>query len=194
MADPPVFCYDLGSPYAWLAAERLAAGMLPGVRWEPVLLGGLFRATGRSSWAQTESRAAGIAEVEARARARRLPAPRWPRPWPNDGLRAMRAAVAAHAAGRGEAFALAALRVQFAEGRALSDDAPLTEAAGRVGLDAGALLAATADPEVKARLRANTDGALAAGVVGVPAVLVAGEVFWGDDRLDDAARAAGGAR
>jgi 2-hydroxychromene-2-carboxylate isomerase len=173
-----VFYYDLGSPYAWLTAERIGDR----ARWVPVLLGGLFRATGRSSWAETAARSEGIAEIERRASERGLPAPRWPDPWPNDGLLAMRAAVAADDNG----FALAAFRVHFVEGRALSEPGNVALAATRAGLDGEALLAASGDPEVKAQLRANTDEALAAGVSGVPSIVARGEVFWGDDRLDEA--------
>ena len=59
--------------------------------WVPVLLGGIFKATGRSSWGEGEARADGMAEVERRASERGLGAVRWPEPWPNDGLAAMRA-------------------------------------------------------------------------------------------------------
>jgi 2-hydroxychromene-2-carboxylate isomerase len=133
-----------------------------------------------------------MAEVARRARARGLPPPRWPDPWPNDGLRAMRAAVHAHALGHGRAFALAAFRVHFAEGRALSEEAGLAFAARRAGLDADDLLAATAAQEVKDRLRALTGAALAAGVTGVPSVRVGDAVVWGDDRLEEAAALRGG--
>jgi 2-hydroxychromene-2-carboxylate isomerase len=187
------FYYDLGSPYAWLAAERADAVLgRSGVAWTPVLLGGLFAATGRSSWARTPARADGMAEVARRARDRGLPPPRWPDPWPNDGLRAMRAAVHAHALGHGRAFALAAFRVHFTEGRALSEEAGLALAARRAGLDADDLLAATGAQEVKDRLRALTEAALAAGVTGVPSVRVGDVVVWGDDRLEEAAALRGG--
>ena len=184
-----MFFYDLGSPYAWLAAERIHAVLGPGVEWMPVLLGGIFKATGRGSWAETDARAAGILEIEHRCEQRGLPRPRWPYPWPNDGLRAMRAAVWAHSLGRGELFARAAFRVHFVDGLPLSEAAGLERAAERAGLNPASIDGAIADPAVKARLRANTDDALAAGVVGVPAVVVRGEVFWGDDRLEDAAQA-----
>ena len=174
------FYYDLGSPYAWLSAERLGDR----ATWIPVLLGGIFAATGRSSWAQTDERASGIAEVERRARERGLPPPRWPDPWPNNGLTAMRAAVHAHDEGRGEAFALAAFRTHFVEGRALSDPENVARAAAKAGLDPEATLAVISDPAVKARLRANTDEALAAGVFGIPTVRRDdGEIVWGDDRI-----------
>lgn len=187
--DRPLFVYDLGSPYAYLAAERVDALFSGGVDWVPVLLGGIFRATGRSSWAQTDARAAGMAEVERRAAAYGLPAVRWPSRWPNDGLRVMRVAAHAHELGEGRRFALEAFRVQFAEGRPLDDEQSIAAACARAGLDPAAALAASTEPDVKARLRDNTDHALEQGVTGVPAVIAGGRVYWGDDRLEEAARA-----
>src|SRR3954452_8711263 len=114
-----IFAYDLGSPYAWLAAERIDDD----AEWLAVLLGGVFKSTGRSSWALTDARARGIAEIDRRARERGLPPLQWPDTWPNDGLQAMRAATYAHTIGKGRQFAVAAFRVQFTDGAALSDPA-----------------------------------------------------------------------
>jgi 2-hydroxychromene-2-carboxylate isomerase len=186
-ADPPIFAYDLGSPYAWLSAERVDDVFPSPPLWLPVLLGAIFQATGRSSWAETPSRADGIAEVERRAAERGLPAPCWPEPWPSNGLQAMRAAVHAHDIGAGREFALAAFRVHFTEGVSLSQESGVRRAADRAGLDADELIAATADAAVKGRLRANTERALALGVTGVPTFVAGGEVRWGDDLLDAAA-------
>jgi 2-hydroxychromene-2-carboxylate isomerase len=177
------FYYDLGSPYAWLAAERID-DLFDEVEWVPVLLGGMFAATGRSSWGEGPGRADGQDEIERRARERGLPPITWPEPWPNDGLRAMRAAVFG-----GKAFAQAAFRVHFVSGVALSDESGIFLAAERAGLDPAAALAATADDAVKNELRANTDRALGEGAFGVPTVVVGGRPYWGDDRLDDAADA-----
>ncbi len=131
---PPVtFFFDVGSPYAYLAAER-AERVLPGpVHWQPVLLGGLFKLTGRSSWALGDyrRRQRGMAEIERRARGYGLPPIVWPDPWPSDYLAAMR----------------------------------LVTHAFRVG----------------------TGREVAARVFGVPTVAVGEELFWGDDRLEDAA-------
>jgi 2-hydroxychromene-2-carboxylate isomerase len=88
------FYFDLGSPYAYLAAERLEE-VLPGpLDWQPISLGALFKLTGRSSWglAGPQQRQAGMAEVERRALAYGLPPVRWPDPWPGNYLTAMRAA------------------------------------------------------------------------------------------------------
>lgn len=179
-----VFLYDLGSPYAWLAAQRVDALVEPAPEWVPVLLGAIFQATGRSSWALSDQRERGIAEVERRARERGLPAPRWPEPWPNDGLLAMRAATYAHECGRGRAFALAAFAVQFVEGRPISEAVNVMRAAERAGMHGGEILERAARTEVKRRLRAHTERALACGVFGVPTVLAGERVLWGDDALD----------
>lgn len=187
-----VFYYDLGSPYAYLAADRvdLLFDVDTEVKWEPVLLGGIFKSTGRSSWAETTQRDDGIAEIAARAAARGLPAFVYPDPWPNNGLTAMRAAVRAHQMGAGRRFAMEAFAVQFNDGLPLSDPENIELAAHRAGLDPLDLLDATDVPEIKQKLIDNTQAAIDAGVIGVPSVVVNGEVFWGDDRLHDAAAAA----
>lgn len=184
-----LFYYDLGSPYAYLAAERVDE-VIPGdVEWRPVLLGGLFRATGRSSWALTATREAGVAEVERRAGRRGLPPVIWPEPWPGDGLVAMRAAVIAHRIGRGREFALQALRLHFCDGRSLNERDAIEAALARTGLDPPRVLDAATDQAAKTELRALTADALARGVTGVPSVVAGGQVFWGDDALEQAARA-----
>ena len=67
-AERPVFYFDLGSPYAYLAAERVNQ-VLPVVPvWQPILLGGIWQQTGGGSWSLTPKRDEGIAEVERRAR------------------------------------------------------------------------------------------------------------------------------
>ncbi len=182
------FYFDLGSPYAYLASERID-DLLPGVEWQPTLLGGIFQATGRSSWALADEgrRRAGMAEVEARAASRGLPPLRWPDPWPGNTLYAMRATTYAFSAGRGRDFARHAFRAAFQHGVDLGLPGNVLEIAQQAGIDPTAVEAATADPEVKRALRSATDAALERGVIGVPTVVVAGEILWGDDCLEDAA-------
>jgi 2-hydroxychromene-2-carboxylate isomerase len=189
VAGRPRFFVDVGSPYAWLAAERVEAVLPVAPVWEPVLLGAVFAARGCGSWAETEERSAGMAEVERRARSYGLGPVRWPEPWPGNMLLAMRAAVAAAEAGSARAFLLGALRLGFVHGRDLSDAAAVADAASTAGVEGEALLAAAGTSEVKAALRARTDAAIALGVRGVPTVLVGDQAFWGDERLEDAARA-----
>ena len=188
-AARPVFYYDLGSPYAYLAAERVNRVLPEPPVWQPILLGGVFKAVGRGSWALTERREAGIAEIERRARAYGLQPIVWPRPWPGDMLAAMRAATFAQQAGRAVAFSLAAFRQAFAAGRDLSVVDNVLIAAAACELHPRAVLAGIESRSVKDRLRAATAEAVERGVRGVPTLAIGDEVYWGDDRLEDAAAA-----
>jgi 2-hydroxychromene-2-carboxylate isomerase len=191
------FYYDLGSPYAYLSAERISglfteAG-LEQPEWQPVLLGGLFRTFDRGSWALTEARAEGIAEIEERAARYGMPPIVWPDPWPGEMLNAMRVATFAKQTGRTVSFSLAAFRQQFAAGKDLTVPENVLIAAAACELHPRALESAVKTSIVKGGLRAATDAAAEAGVFGVPAVRVGEEVFWGDDRLEDAVEAAAAA-
>jgi 2-hydroxychromene-2-carboxylate isomerase len=189
--EQAVFYYDLMSPYAYLTAERLDRVLPRPVRWQPVLLGGLFKLTGRSSWAlgDYERRRRGMAEIERRAREYGVPPLRWPDPWPSSSLHAMRAAIYARHTGREREFASAAYAVAFAEGNDLAELRHVLAAADRAGLAPREVEAAIADDAVKGELRTVTDEAHARGVFGVPSLAVGEELFWGDDRLEEAAAA-----
>jgi 2-hydroxychromene-2-carboxylate isomerase len=184
------FYFDLGSPYAYLAAERIsglfAEAGLEQPEWQPILLGGLFKRFGRDSWANGPGRADGIAEVERRAAAYGLPPLVWPEPWPGNTLIAMRTAIFAKQTGRTVSFALAAFRQTFAAGRDLSDPDNVLIAAAACELHPNAVSKAVQTDAVKRGLREATDAAAELGVRGVPSLLVEGEVFWGDDRLEEA--------
>jgi 2-hydroxychromene-2-carboxylate isomerase len=181
------FYFDLGSPYAYLSAERMETALREPVEWRPILLGGLFKAHGRGSWGRTDDREAGMAEVERRAARYGLPAVRWPGPWPADYLGLMRACTFAFAVGVGREFALEAFRSAFQRGADLSIADNVFDVAKVAGLDRDAVAGATQDPAVKQALRDATDAALARGVLGVPTIAVGDRLFWGDDRLQDAA-------
>jgi len=183
----PVFYYDLGSPYSYLAAERVNH-VLPVVPiWQPILLGGLWAQSGGGSWSLTHERDQGMAEVERRARAYGLQPIRWPDPWPTSTLTAMRAATYCRQIGRGVAFSLAAFRQAFAGGRDLSVADNVLIAAAACELHPNAVLKGIEGRGTKERLKATTAEAYERGVRGVPTVAVGGELFWGDDRLEDAA-------
>jgi 2-hydroxychromene-2-carboxylate isomerase len=187
--DQPTFYYDLGSPYAYLAAERIQR-VLPVVPvWQPILLGGIWKETGGRSWATTDKRAEGIAEIERRAARYGLMPVRWPDGWPNNTLTAMRAAIFAQQTGRAVAFSLAAFRQEFAAGKDLSDIDNVLIAAAACELHPTAVLKGIEMQSTKDRLRAMTREAYERGVRGVPTVAVGGELFWGDERLEDAAAA-----
>src|ERR1700744_2824271 len=190
-----IFYYDLGSPYAYLSAERISglftAAGLEQPEWQPLLLGGLFRHFDRGSWALTEARAEGIAEIERRAAEYGLPPPVWPEVWPGGMVNAMRVATFAKQTGAPVSFSLAAFRQQFAAGKDLTDPDNVMIAAAATELHPRALESAVKTKGVKDALREATDAAVEAGVFGVPAVRVGEEVFWGDDRLEEAVVAAG---
>ena len=183
-----IFYFDLGSPFAYLSAERLAEILPQATVWQPVSLGALFKLTGRSSWAlgDPSSRQAGMAEVEGRARLYDLQPIRWPDPWPTNYLYAMRAATYAFHAGRGRQFTMQAFRQAFVHGHDLAIPENVLRAAAQADLDPRLMDEATRDPQVKLALRTATEAAHALGVFGVPTVAVGGQLFWGDDRLEDA--------
>ncbi len=189
-----VFYYDLGSPYAYLAAERVNAVFTEAGRevpeWQPILLGGLFQRFERESWGNGPDREAGLREVERRASSYGLPPISWPEPFPGNTLYAMRVATFAKEIGRTVSFSLAAFRQAFAGGRDLSVPDNVMIAAAASEIHPRALKVAVARDAVKDALRSATERAGDLGVTGVPAVVVDGRVFWGDDRLEDAAEAA----
>jgi 2-hydroxychromene-2-carboxylate isomerase len=190
VTDTPTLYYDLGSPFAYLAVERATTVLGVEPRLQPVLLGGLFRLNGRSSWAvgDVDRRRDGIGDIERRAAGYGLPPLRWPDPWPGDYLFAMRAATHADAIGRGREFALDAFRAAFARGDDLSVPARVLAVGERVGITPAELTDAVADPTVKTALREATDQAHARGVFGVPTLEIGQDLFWGDDRLESAAQ------
>lgn len=194
MSERAVFYYDFGSPYAYLAAERITglfaeAGAEP-PEWQPILLGALFKRFDRDSWGNGPGREEGMAICEARAEVYRLPPIRWPDPWPPNSLFAMRAATFAKEIGRTVSFSLAAFRQAFAAGRDLGDRDNVLLAAAAAEIHPRALVAAAERDSLKNALREATDRAGNLGVRGVPSVVIGTEAYWGDDRLEEAGAAA----
>ena len=184
----PFFYYDLASPDAYLAAERVMH-VLPEIpEWIPVRLGGLA-AGGVGAFRCAEEEAIYRADVEARARRYELQAVRWPEPFPADTEWAMLAATYAKQIGRGVAFSLAAFRQAFAGGRDLSERDNVMIAAAACEMHPMALVKGAELNSIATRLRDATATAAAAGVLDVPAVVVGGNVFHGDRELEKAAGA-----
>jgi len=190
------FYFDLGSPYAYLSAERIsrlfADSGLEQPEWQPVLLGGLFERFGRGSWADGPGREEGMREVERRAGEYELQPIRWPDPWPGNTLHVMRVATYAKSIGRSVSFALAAFRQAFAGGRDLSAPDNVAIAAAACELHPNAIAKAAESSAIKRKLRSATELAGERGVSGVPSVAVGDQIFWGDDRLEEAVAAAAG--
>jgi len=192
-SSQPVFYFDYSSPYSYLAAERVNAVLPVAPRWQPIAFAFLLRHSGRTPWSLDERREVGVAEVERRARERGLPEIRWPAGWPVESysLSALRAGIFAQASGRVVAYSLAAFRQAFAAGRSLADTDNVVLAAAACELHPRAVLKGIESRAVKDGLRSATEEAIARGVTGVPTIAVGDRLFWGDDRLEDAAAALG---
>jgi 2-hydroxychromene-2-carboxylate isomerase len=192
--DQPVFFYDLYSPYAYLAALRVDDVLPATPRWTPIVFGVLLREQGRLPWSlRNDERGPGQRDVARRARERGLPEVRWPPGWPRDSYSVLplRAVVWAgrHDAEAGKAMTRALYEIAFVRGRPLDDTAVIPDAAAACGLDGDAMRAGIEREDVRDALRANTADALARGVKGIPTVAVGDALYWGDDRLEDAAAA-----
>jgi 2-hydroxychromene-2-carboxylate isomerase len=185
------FYFDFNSPYAWLAAERIDE-LVPGAVWKPIAFPILLHRLGTLEAAMKRSPAPVVEEVSRRAAERGLPPFNPPPGWPLESwsLVPLRAALHAGDAGRLREFCDAVFRAMFVDGRPLTDLPTVLEMAGAAGLDAAELQAAVERQDVKDRLKANTDEAFERGVTGIPTVAIGDELFWGDDRLEDAAAAA----
>jgi 2-hydroxychromene-2-carboxylate isomerase len=107
-----------------------------------------------------------------------------PSVFPVNSVAAMRGVLAAFDAGRGVEFSRAAFEAYWCEDRDLSREEVLADVAARAGLDAKGLLAQIATPELKQRLRANTDELVARGGFGSPTIFVdESDLYFGNDRL-----------
>lgn len=182
----PLFFFGAMSPYSWFAAERIGE-LLPDALWRPVYAGALFRDSGRSSWGLGERREERIAECEARALSYGLGEIRWPDPWPTNDVTVARAMTFADRGGMLREFALAAMRMAFLEGVDLGRVEAVEGAAEHVGMDAREVREAISRQEIKDALKETNQRARSLGVFGVPTVALGDRLFWGDDRLDEAA-------
>jgi len=172
----PAFFFDLGTPEAYLTAERILQVVPVAVEWVPVHL---------PAGADVDR-----AAVERVAAARGLQAVRWPDPFPFESAHAMRVATYAKQIGRTVAFALAAFRQAYAGGRSLEAADNVLIAASACEMHPAAIVKAAPSRLVGDALARATAGAQAAGVRSTPAVLVPGAgVFHGDAALEDAAAA-----
>jgi len=188
----PVFYYDFNSPYAWLAAERVNSVLPVPPVWQPISFGHILKASGRTPWSFDEpTKSEGIAEIERRAAERGLPAPRWLDDWPRGtySLLPLRAAIFAQQTGRVVSYSLAAFRQFFAAGRRLDELDNVLIAAAASELHPRAVSKGIESQSVKDGLREATARAIELGVEGVPTIAIGEQLFWGDDKVEDAAAA-----
>ena len=185
------FWYDFASTYSYPAAMRIdgeAAKRGVAVRWRPFLLGPLFATRG---WRDSpfnvfpEKGRYMWRDLQRVCEALKLPFTR-PDPFPQASLFAARVALAIEPPLR-PAFSRAVYNAEFGQGRAIAERAVLFELVADVGADADAVLARAESPENKAALKAVGEEAKSLGLPGAPCFVTAsGEIFWGNDRLDDA--------
>jgi 2-hydroxychromene-2-carboxylate isomerase len=184
------FWYEFASTYSYPAAARIEAAVAPGttIEWRPFLLGpilarqgwtdspfNLYPAKGRYMWRDLERICAALG----------LPLRR-PTAFPRNGLLAARVALIAADEGWCGPFTRAVYRANFAEDQDIAAPAVIAGILETLGRPAPALLARAAEPEIKDRLKAQTEAAAAHGIFGAPSFTVGGELFWGNDRLEEA--------
>jgi 2-hydroxychromene-2-carboxylate isomerase len=187
-----VFWYEFASTYSYLSvmridAEAQRAGVT--VEWRPFLLGPIFKANGWTTSPFNLYPAKGrymVRDIERIAASRGLSF-RMPATFPTNGLKAARLAMAAQSFGATQVFTRAVFEAQFVLGRDIASDEVLSECLTTAGLDPVPMWAASSEEAVKSALKRNTDAAQALGIFGAPSFTTEDkELFWGDDRLEQA--------
>lgn len=186
MARELEFFFDYGSPFSYLAdtqLEGLARRTGARIVYRPILLGGVFKATGNASPVAIEAKRKYMtADLERWTRHYGVPAIGNPH-FPINTMRLMRGAIAAERAGVFAAYHRAIFDAFWREGLDLGDAAAVRGVMERAGLDAERLAAASEEHAVKEALRVATEAAVDRGAFGAPTFFIGDEMFWGNDRL-----------
>ena len=186
MARTLEFYFDYGSPYSYLAdtqveaiAKRTGATLVR----KPMLLGGVFKSTGNASPMTVELKSKWSAtDLPMWARHYGVPFQRNPF-FPVNTLALMRGAAAAQLDGVFEQYHPAMYKAMWVDGRNLNDIKEVVAVLAAAGLDAQKIGNRIQDQDVKDRLKATTEEAVARGVFGAPTSFVDGMMFFGNDRL-----------
>jgi 2-hydroxychromene-2-carboxylate isomerase len=185
------FWCEIASTYTYLAATRIdALAKTCGVEvtWKPFALGPIFAARGLTSSPFVLEPAKGAYmwhDVARSAASLGIPF-RKPSVFPRSSIPALRVAVVGVDRGWGPTFIRAALRANFGEDRAIEEDTVIDELLAEVGVDGPSVRGEAASPAYKPRLRAATEQASAMGIFGAPTFAIGAELFWGNDRLEQA--------
>jgi 2-hydroxychromene-2-carboxylate isomerase len=183
--------YEFASTYSYLTVmriERVAAAAGVTVRWQPFLLGPIFFAQGWTDSPFNVYPAKGAymwRDLERRAATHGLPFKR-PSRFPRTSMLAARVAQLAIGEGWCPEFTRAVYTANFVEDREIADEAVIRQIISAQDRDPDAVLARALTAENKQALRAASDESVRRGIIGAPTLFAAGEMFWGDDRLDDA--------
>jgi len=192
-SDPAVlhFWFEFGSTYSYPAAEAVASAAAAArveVRWQPFLLGPIFRAQGWEDSPFNLYSAKGRymwRDLERLCAAREIPFQR-PSRFPRNGLLAARVALAAQGEPWLPGFVRGLYRANFAEDLEISDSAVVASKLSALGQDPGVWLERASSEANKQALRARTEEAARLGIFGAPSFVVGEELFWGGDRLREA--------
>lgn len=186
------FWFEFASTYSYLAAmriETLAKGYDVSVRWRPFLLGPFFKKQGwdTSPFNMHPSKFNYMwRDIERHCERYGLPLTR-PEPFPQNSLLAARIALAGQSEAWVGDYTRAVYMAEFGEGEDISDEALLAGILMEAGAPAKDILEQAKSDKMKAELRAAVDKADQLGIFGAPSfILENGELFWGDDRLEDA--------
>jgi 2-hydroxychromene-2-carboxylate isomerase len=185
------FLFDVGGPNGYLVHKVLpdfCARTGATAIYVPVLLGGLFKATGNSApmirYADAPAkRNYELLEFQRFVTAHGLSRFQMNPHFPINSLGLMRGCVAAQRMGQMMPYVDAVMAAMWEEGRNLGDPDEVLATLNGAGLDGAAIMALANDAEVKAELVANTDKAVARGAFGIPTFFVGGDMFWGKERL-----------
>ena len=189
MAEPIDFYFDFSSPYSYLLGEKiddLAARFERKVRWHPILLGIVFKATGSAPLTTQFPAKAEYSLLDFARSARFMGLPyRHPDKFPLATQNAARAYYWLHGqdCALARRFAKAVFRALFVESRDVSSPTTVLDIAETLGVDRTAAEAALQDEAIKQRLKQEVDAALALGIFGAPYVVIDGQPFFGADRL-----------
>ena len=189
MAKTLEFYFDVGSPAAYLAwtqMPRLAQQTGASIEYKPMLLGGVFQATSNKSPMEVPAKGRYMQDDLQRF-ATRYGVPYNHNPhFPINTLMLMRGAIGVQMREPAKlvAYGDAVFRAIWVDGQNMNDPATVGAVLQAAGFDPQALLALTADPEVKERLKTVTQEAVLRGVFGAPTFFVDGHMYWGQDRLD----------
>ncbi len=186
------FWFEFASTYSYLSAmriEEVARRAGAGIVWKPFLLGPIFKRQGWNTSPFNLYPAKGhymVRDIERIAQERGLSF-RLPEPFPQNSLPAARLALVGLEESWGPAFINGVYRAGFADGHDIASKETLGRELEAAGADAVRAFTRAEAPENKAKLRANTEEAQACGIFGAPSfTTAAGELFWGDDRLEQA--------
>ncbi|WGF88991.1 2-hydroxychromene-2-carboxylate isomerase [Marinivivus vitaminiproducens] len=188
MAEPIVFYFEFASPYGYFASrqiDELAESFDRTVQWRPVMLGAMMKQTGARPLFDLPLKA-DYARQDIPRFARFLGVPlAMPSVLPMNSLASSRAYywLLDNMPEQAHRVAQAFFHAHWGEGRDLSPPEIVADVAAEAGVDRETLLAGIGSPEIKARLRGETERAMERGVFGSPFFLVDGQPFWGADRI-----------